>query len=312
MHGNRRVTIRVAPMTAEVNQPPVSSGLAEVLERITEAGRRDWPTIVVPVERLREQLFATTAGTAPQGALEVAALHAGDLYLAWACLLGDAGAIRALDGQLRVTVPLAVRRIDPSPAFADEVRQRLAQRLLVAEGGDRPRLATYAGRGPLAAWLAVAAQRVAIDLSRQVRREVPLPENFQESFEDDFALALSRVGGPEEQLWKQQYGAVVQEGLRRGLRALTARDRTILRMNLVAGVSLETIGKSYRVNQSTVTRWIARAREQILTVLQAHLAAQVAVSELPSLVRLVRSQVDVAMSESGLWSGPSGDPTRAG
>jgi RNA polymerase sigma-70 factor, ECF subfamily len=283
-----------APMTAQGNEQPAPEGLAEVLGQVAEAGRRAWPAIEVPVEQLRAQLLASAAGARPETAVGGAPLQAGDLYLTCACLLGDAEAIRTLEERLRVIVPPVIRRIDPSPDFADEVRQRLAQRLLVAEGGQRPRLASYAGRGPLAAWLGVAAQRVAIDLHRQVRREVPL--------EDDLAAALSRVGGAEELLWKQQYRDVVQEGLRRGLRALTARDRTILRMNLVAGVSLDTIAKSYQVNQSTITRWMAKARAQILTVLQDHLAGQVATSDLPSLVHLVQSQVDVAMSDSGLWS----------
>src|SRR5262249_26465617 len=63
-------------------------------------------------------------------------------------------------------IEAAARRLDRDPAFLDEVRQALRVRLLVAPEGGRPRIADYAGRGPLRAWVGVAALRVALNLKR--------------------------------------------------------------------------------------------------------------------------------------------------
>ena len=61
-------------------------------------------------------------------------------------------------------------RIDRSPELRDEVRQTLWQRLFVGTPGQAPRILSYAGRGPLAGWVAVAAQRIALDLRRAATR----------------------------------------------------------------------------------------------------------------------------------------------
>src|SRR5689334_9841943 len=76
----------------------------------------------------------TTIAPRLEGAL-LADLHAADLFLAWACLEGDPVAWRELSRLYLARVPQWVARIDPSPAFADEVRQRIAERML-AGGRD--------------------------------------------------------------------------------------------------------------------------------------------------------------------------------
>src|SRR5262249_27501332 len=82
----------------------------------------------------------------PDAALDQ--LHVADLYLAFACAAGDANALRAFAAQL-ASAGAAVRGVDASPAFVDEVLQRLQTRVLVAEAGCAPRILEYAGRGSL-------------------------------------------------------------------------------------------------------------------------------------------------------------------
>ena len=52
-----------------------------------------------------------------------------------------------------------------------------------------------------------------------------------------------------------------------------------------------------RVESSTVARWIARARERLLTLTREELTARLGLTpdELDSLLRLVRSQLDVSL-----------------
>ena len=61
-------------------------------------------------------------------------------------------------------VAAAVRRIDSSAAFADDVYQLVVERLFVTAGDEPPRILSYGGRGPLRGWVAVAAQRIALSL----------------------------------------------------------------------------------------------------------------------------------------------------
>src|SRR5215831_15700433 len=90
------------------------------------------------------------------------AVHAEDLYLCCAALRGDAAAIAQLRRANRPVLAVYLRDIDASKAFLDEVEQGLWDKVLVGTLEAGPALATYAGRGPLANWLGVSAQRIAL------------------------------------------------------------------------------------------------------------------------------------------------------
>src|SRR6185369_15597861 len=93
-------------------------------------------------------------------------LQVADLFLACACLHNDDAAWRELDRIHLSRLPSFVARIDPSPAFGDEVRQRLSEKLIRDAGGGKAKLALYSGRCALGGWLRVAAVREAQDLKR--------------------------------------------------------------------------------------------------------------------------------------------------
>ena len=82
------------------------------------------------------------------------------------------------------------------------------------------------------------------------------------------------------------------------LGALGERDRLLLRLHLVSGVSVENIGNMYGVSQSTASRWLAKAREDVAGEAQRLLRERlgVAPSEVASLADLVASQLDLSMS----------------
>ena len=80
-------------------------------------------------------------------------VHLPELFLAWAASTGDAAAVRTFDARVLPAIDPVVRRIDPTPAFVDEVRQAVRVRLLLGADGAAPRLAAYQGRGPLVAWV---------------------------------------------------------------------------------------------------------------------------------------------------------------
>jgi RNA polymerase sigma-70 factor (ECF subfamily) len=214
--------------------------------------------------------------------------HDDDHALAQAAARGDAAAVRRIDEMLADLGP-AVRRVDASPAFADEVRQAVRVRLLVADGGV-PRIAAYAGRGPLRAWLHVAAARIAIDLKRAQRPVANADEVLGE--------LVAREPDAELRHLKTQYRAEFKEAIAAALAALPGRSRALLRLHYVDGMRLADIGALYKVHESTASRWIAQAAETVSDDARARLVARLALSrsELDSVARMIRSQLDLSIA----------------
>jgi len=81
---------------------------------------------------------------------------------------------------------------------------------------------------------------------------------------------------------------------------VTERERIVLRMHLVNGLSVEKVGKMLGVSQSTVSRWLASARERLLDDSKANLGNRLGVTsaQLASLARLVASQLDMGLSQA--------------
>lgn len=211
-----------------------------------------------------------------------------DLRLARAAAHGEPAAIAGVEALLADLGP-AVRRIDGSPAFADEVRQAARVRLLVADGGA-PRIAGYAGRGPLRAWLQVAAARIAIDLKR-ARRAAPASDDL-------LGELVAREPDPELRHLKELYRAEFREALSAALAALPERARAVLRLHHVDGLRLAEIGRLYQVHESTVSRWVTQAAEAVAGDARARLVARLALSpsNVDSIARLVRSQLDLSIA----------------
>ncbi|MFY0527076.1 sigma-70 family RNA polymerase sigma factor [Archangium gephyra] len=97
---------------------------------------------------------------------------------------------------------------------------------------------------------------------------------------------------------RQRHRADFQTALAEALAALPSRERTVLRLHFVEGLSLERIGTAYRTHKSTVSRWLARAREEVLEGTRSRLAERLRLSsgELHSLLRDVPGQLDQSLS----------------
>ena len=178
----------------------------------------------------------------------------------------------------------ALRRIDPSPHFAEEASSLLLDRLLLSEGGAPPKLSAYAGSGPLSAWIRVAALRTGLSLKRQGRREVELDEPALEALADST---------PQQDilLAQRRHKTELSDAFREALATLGSRERNLLRMYYGSGVKLERLATMHRVNVSTVSRWLARAREDVFESTRRQLAAKLRLSlaEVESLLGLAIS-----------------------
>ncbi len=221
------------------------------------------------------------------------AAHAGDLALAYGVGQGDPIAVRRFDAHVAADVAAAVRAIDGDAAFVDEVRQRTRVRLVVGEDGA-PRIRTYRGAGPLRAWVAIAARRLAINAKRDAR-----PDAASGAAPDDvLADVVDREPDPELRHLKGLYRAEFRAALAAALARLADRARAVLRLRFVDGLELAQIGRLYRVHESTASRWITAALEEVGSGARAELAARLAVTAATadSVARMVQSGLDLSVA----------------
>jgi RNA polymerase sigma-70 factor (ECF subfamily) len=264
--------------------------LSGQLGELDRAARAAWPELALAPERFISYLAARISTEASDLTLALKEIHAGDLFLACACNEGIPGAVEAFRAHTRAAVETFVRGVDPSPPAIDEVMQALFEKLLVPHDGEPARLTSYAGRGPLAGWVGVAAQRMALSLRRG--------ESAQARARERAAMAdLSIAGDAELAYLKQRYRKEYEAAFANAAALLSVRERAILRLHLSGGLTLEALGAIYRVNASTVCRWIATAQTRLAAETEKDLRQRLRLSatELHSLTRLVITQLDFSV-----------------
>ena len=210
-----------------------------------------------------------------------------ELFLAWACSRADANALRHLEARYFSQLSAAISRVDRSPEFIEDVLQQLREKLLI---GASPRIGTYEGVGPLISWLRAAAVRTALNARRPLAKETT----------EDTALEELPLGGPDPELAiiRSQHRAVFSEAFKSALGELSTRERNVLRLQGLDGLSLEKIGEVYGVNKSTVSRWLARVHEVLLEKTRTELSQRLALDQgqLDSLFRAMRSNLELSVA----------------
>lgn len=262
--------------------------LEPVLAEQVHAGRNAWPDLAVATEELVRRLarHLPTGGSVA----DLSMLRGADLHLACACARGDAAAMAALEARYFGEIDAAIARLGGGPADASDVKQLLRRVLFVAEGARPPAIASYAGRGDLRGWIRVSAVREAQRLLARERREL--------HFDDETMLdALSPAHDPELSWLRDHYREELAASMRVALAATTPRERSVLRYQLLDGLSIDEIGALHGVHRSTAARWLERARVAILEATRAELARRLGASgeEVDSIIRLVHSRLEVSV-----------------
>lgn len=259
-----------------------SAALEDDLRRLVSSGRTAWPAVAHDDEDfVRHVAERVRRDVAPAEAL--AELHAADLYLAWACAAGDAGALGEFERRYAGQLSAALHAAGTVGATVDDTLQTLRVRLFV---GDERKILEYAGRGSLIGWLRVAALRTALRLGEKDREHEPIPDGL----EPDQALAPAE---PELELIKQHYRADFDAAFAAALASLSSEERTLLRYYVIDRLNIAQIGTLLDVGRSTVGRRIVECRERILDATRRELAGRLggaASAEVDSIIRLVRSQ----------------------
>jgi RNA polymerase sigma-70 factor (ECF subfamily) len=214
-----------------------------------------------------------------------------DLYLACACLVKAPGAAQELRARHGTAIRAAIARIVPGADGAD-VEQQLLDGLLVGSGTAEPKICSYSGQAPIDHWLQVSAQRAALMWLRAGQAETRAHRA---------ASAEPVIGNPHPEVayLKARYRDDFEQALKDALGRVAERERVLLRLHLVKGISAENIGKMFGVSQPTAWRWLARAREALLDDVKAALQTRLGVSagEMASLAGLVASGLDLSLSQ---------------
>jgi RNA polymerase sigma-70 factor (ECF subfamily) len=180
---------------------------------------------------------------------------------------------------------------------AEDLLQNLREKLFVATDTRAPKLLDYSGQGHLQNWVRVTGTRLFIDLLRaQAGRnahEVAMPRDDEQRVLD----MPSPDQDPELEFLKREYRERFRDSFFASAQSLSSHERNLLRQHIVAGLTVEQLGKLYGVHTATAARRVQRAREALVEGTRTHLIASLKLepNELDSLMRLIRSRLDLSM-----------------
>jgi RNA polymerase sigma-70 factor (ECF subfamily) len=246
---------------------------------VVAAARAAWPGVEVDRDVFLAYLAAREIGPCTS-----------DLYLACACSRGDTRALATFEARVLSVVDPALAKLGIAADLIGEVKQRLRTNLLVGDGVSPPRVSQFVGRGDLRGWVRVIAVRDAIALAGQGRKHAPL---------DDDALAdrLLPDEDPEVAHLKRYYRAEFSASFARALAGLDDRERLLLQQQFIDGLTIDEVCVLYKVHRATAARWLERARKRVMELTLSELRQKLSVdpAELDSILRLIRSQLEVSM-----------------
>nr|WP_255216340.1 sigma-70 family RNA polymerase sigma factor [Pseudenhygromyxa sp. WMMC2535] len=213
----------------------------------------------------------------------------GDLYLALRCAAHDPEALARLEARCIEPLGGVIGRVDPSPDFIDDIKQRVRTKLLVAEGERPARIRSYAGRGPIDAWVRIVAIREA---TSEKRRSQPWSDSDSGSLDVEASLTSPELG-----LVKEQYRVEFEQAFSAAMAGLSPEQRNLLRHHYLHGLSFDQIGGIYSLHRSSVARRIDKARKTLLAETRRGLAARLATNrdEFDRLFALIASRIDLSI-----------------
>jgi RNA polymerase sigma-70 factor (ECF subfamily) len=246
-----------------------------------EAGRAAWPAVRLGFDTFARRIQENAVISRDLGAFG----H--DLYLATACAAGDAAAVRLFEERFIKTLDAHLARSGVPPEWLSEVHQKVRVKLLV---GAHPGIAGYRGQAPLSAFVRVTAVRVAVDVATAAAAVSHRPD------EEILNLLVSMDASPEVETAKTLYRERFRAAIEETLGALSKREKSLLRLHFLDGLSIDEMGAIYRVHRATVARWLVGIRTRVLADLRQRLSLHLGgtPSELRSLVKLLRDDIDLS------------------
>jgi RNA polymerase sigma-70 factor (ECF subfamily) len=208
--------------------------------------------------------------------------HLDDLSLAQACARGEHEAIATFEERYLSQTERYLSHLRIDPDIKADLRGELRDRLLAPPLGRGGKLALYGGFGPLDRWVQVAAIRLALNV-------------IHDRHPNEWQAPTSAPPDPERDAFQHRYGDMLRGAIEQALRALPARDRSLLRLYFLESMRMEDIAVIYRVDRTTVSRWLTQAKEDIHRVCKTLVRTDLDLSSsgFDSLVHLLLSQLDI-------------------
>ncbi|MFT3710290.1 MAG: sigma-70 family RNA polymerase sigma factor [Archangium sp.] len=181
-----------------------------------------------------------------------------------------------------------LQRAGAVDAEVDELVQDALTRVLVENSGER--LKQYRGQGTFAAFVVTVAMRLFSTRRGKSSREAP---GAAAETLDALPMALDL----EKHLSRAQNRSHFAAAFQAALESLDPRQRTLLKMNLVNGSSIDELAPMYQVSRASVARWIAQAREQLRVETLKRLAGSTRMErdDLDGLMASLESGFDVSL-----------------
>ena len=240
---------------------------ARALERLCKrAGAARWN---VSDESLRDVAYrgAHSAGVIDGAGVDsfIDALHAEDLSIAIACQAGESAPWEHFITSFRPALYAAARAIAGDEARGRELADSIWAEMYgmeVRDGRRRSILSYFHGRSSLLTWMrAVLAQRH-VDYIRSQSRIAPLDDHLEQATNnsDDHADASDSE--------RARYVAMLGKALDAALKALAPRDRMRMAYYYRHDLSLKEIGRVMDEHESTVSRRLARTRDDLKVAIE--------------------------------------------
>lgn len=260
--------------------------IERLLDKVVHEGTSSWPALRLPAETFLARVAHHFSDTETL-ATWLGRVRAGDLFLTSACAERVPNAIDTFDREFLNSVPAILARGGLHALPADEVRQRVRERLFVGAS----KIEDYSGRGALASWLQVVTLRIAIDVTRE-QRAMPIADSIE--------LADLKIAGtdPELSLIKERYREPFKQALRGALAQLKSEQRNVLKLHFVDGVTLDKLAALFNVHRATIARRIAQARDAVFDSVRDRLQAELGIdrAEFDGLLSLLRSRLELSLS----------------
>ena len=211
-----------------------------------------------------------------------------ELFLACGCARGEVRAIAQLEARYFPVVARSLGRLRLAPHAVDEVLQRVRASLLVAPEGGAPGITGFSGRGALASWMSVNAGRTAYKLLQQGNREAYDPE-------EELARRTAPDESAERQVAKRYSSEAFKRAFVEALSQLSSREKSLLRLHYLDGVTIEQLGGMYQTHRATCARWLASARQRLLDGTRAALGRQLRIplADCDSIIQTAQSGLEM-------------------
>jgi RNA polymerase sigma-70 factor, ECF subfamily len=240
---------------------PMEKRMAKEVVEAFERCLRRYPAVQISYEefqaRIDEILSHELSLSDEQSRRKALALiHHEDLFLAMACSRQDRVAWEYFaDDYMQLLRKFSTQACSNS-AEGEDLAQEITAKMLK----ESNRLARYNGRGSLAGWLRAAVSHAAVDRFRRTRKQVSLEDLPQNSTPPDL---IDPGNKDEDEALDARWGPVISNVASESISKLAARDRLVLGLYYLRGVSLKAIGRQFGMHEATVSRRLDRLRRDI-------------------------------------------------